>query len=44
MRRAVVMTLRETAGDDEFVDVAVRLPEDYVSALDPVRARTCPSG
>ena len=31
--RAVVVTLREAVGDDEFFDVTVQLPDDYVSAL-----------
>jgi uncharacterized protein (DUF2267 family) len=31
--RAVVATLREAVGDDEFFDVTVQLPDDYVSAL-----------
>lgn len=36
--RAVVMTLREAVGDDEFFDVTVQLPDEYVSALAPARA------
>jgi uncharacterized protein (DUF2267 family) len=36
--RAVVRTLREAVGDDEFFDVTVQLPHDYVSALAALRA------
>ncbi|MEA2234593.1 MAG: hypothetical protein QOD83_4409, partial [Solirubrobacteraceae bacterium] len=31
--RAVFVTLREAVGDDEFFDVVVELPEEYVSAV-----------
>jgi uncharacterized protein (DUF2267 family) len=33
--RAVFTTLREAVDDDEFFDVTVQLPQDYVSALIP---------
>jgi uncharacterized protein (DUF2267 family) len=36
--RAVMTTLREAIGDDEFFDVTVQLPGDYVAALAPARA------
>lgn len=36
--RAVLTTLREAVDDDEFFDVTVQLPQDYVSAL--IAART----
>lgn len=35
--RAVFATLREAVDDDEFFDVTVQLPEDYVRALAPAR-------
>ncbi|HEV7884218.1 MAG TPA: DUF2267 domain-containing protein [Solirubrobacteraceae bacterium] len=35
--RAVITTLREAVGDDEFFDVTVQLPGDYVSALAALR-------
>jgi len=35
--RAVLATLREAIDDDEFFDVTVQLPQDYVSALIPAR-------
>lgn len=35
--RAVLATLREAVDDDEFFDVTVQLPQDYVSALIPAR-------
>jgi uncharacterized protein (DUF2267 family) len=35
--RAVFATLREAVDDDEFFDVTVQLPQDYVSALVPAR-------
>jgi uncharacterized protein (DUF2267 family) len=35
--RAVLTTLREAVGDDEFFDVTVQLPQDYVNALIPAR-------
>lgn len=35
--RAVLTTLREAVDDDEFFDVKVQLPQDYVSALIPAR-------
>ena len=31
--RAVLLTLREAVGDDEFFDVTVQLPSDYLAAL-----------
>jgi uncharacterized protein (DUF2267 family) len=31
--RAVFVTLREAVGDDEFFDVTVQLPDEYLSAL-----------
>jgi uncharacterized protein (DUF2267 family) len=31
--RAVLVTLREAVGDDEFYDAAVQLPRDYLDAL-----------
>jgi uncharacterized protein (DUF2267 family) len=36
--RAVITTLREAVGDDEFFDVTVQLPDDYISALAALRA------
>ncbi len=35
--RAVLATLREAVDDDEFFDVTVQLPQEYVSALVPAR-------
>jgi uncharacterized protein (DUF2267 family) len=35
--RAVLTTLREAVGDDEFFDVTVQLPQDYGNALIPAR-------
>jgi uncharacterized protein (DUF2267 family) len=37
--RAVLVTLREAVGDDEFFDVTVQLPADYARALMPARPR-----
>jgi uncharacterized protein (DUF2267 family) len=31
--RAVLVTLREAVGDDEFFDVTVQLPNEYFSVL-----------
>jgi uncharacterized protein (DUF2267 family) len=31
--RVVMQTLREAVGDDEFFDVTVQLPDEYVAAL-----------
>jgi uncharacterized protein (DUF2267 family) len=31
--RAVMVTLREAVGDDEFFDVAVQLPREYDAVL-----------
>ena len=36
--RVVLTTLREAVGDDEFFDVTVQLPDDYISALAALRA------
>jgi uncharacterized protein (DUF2267 family) len=36
--RAVFATLRQAIDDDEFFDVTVQLPQDYVNALVPARA------
>jgi uncharacterized protein (DUF2267 family) len=33
--RAVILTLREAIGDEEFFDVTVQLPDEYVAALAP---------
>jgi uncharacterized protein (DUF2267 family) len=40
--RAVLLTLREAVGDDEFFDVTVQLPADYVDALAIVSGRPRP--
>jgi uncharacterized protein (DUF2267 family) len=34
--QAVFMTLREAVGDEEFSDVTVELPREYVNALAPL--------
>jgi len=31
--RAVLTTLRETIGDDEFGDIASELPDEYLTAM-----------
>jgi uncharacterized protein (DUF2267 family) len=31
--RAVLLTLRDAVGDDEYFDVTVQLPDDYLAAL-----------
>jgi uncharacterized protein (DUF2267 family) len=30
---AVLRTLREAVGDDEFFDITVQLPDDYIRAI-----------